>query len=67
MTITEFKYWLEGFEESFTDGHPSENQWRKIKERLNLAMTPKPVLRTPNLIGDKQPFIGDPNPFKAYL
>lgn len=39
MTFTEFKCWLEGFEEAFPtgyphDGSPSGEQWKKIKEKL---------------------------------
>lgn len=62
MTINEFKYWLEGYEESFENGRPSDLQWRKIKERLNEAMAVKPIAtrRTDNiLVGDKLPFVGD--------
>ena len=34
MTLSEFKYWLEGFEEAI-DGSPTAKQWKKIKQRMD--------------------------------
>lgn len=37
MTLNEFRFWLEGFEESFSGSYnnaPSREQWAKIKERI---------------------------------
>lgn len=34
MTLSEFKAWLEGFEEAMGDNPPSAEQWRTIKEKL---------------------------------
>lgn len=34
MTLSEFNFWLDGFNESFIDGAPSKAQWEKIKENL---------------------------------
>lgn len=59
MTINEFKYWLEGYEESFQNGRPSDLQWRKIKERLNEAMVIKPITRTSNEILVGKPLTPD--------
>ncbi len=33
MTMSEFKMWLEGFEESI-DGAPTKAQWKKITKKL---------------------------------
>jgi hypothetical protein len=33
MTLTEFKFWLEGFSEQISVS-PNANQWSRIKERL---------------------------------
>lgn len=35
MTLSEFKAWLEGYSESFENGHPDLAQWKKISEKLN--------------------------------
>lgn len=46
MTLTEFKYWLEGYEESFELQRPNAVQWKKIKEKLdNVAVVKPPVMR----------------------
>lgn len=41
MTFKEFRHWLEGFEEAFSGtyltGHPSKEQWEKIKAKLALV------------------------------
>lgn len=42
MTLTEFKYWLEGYEESFELQRPDAIQWRKIKQKLESVSTVKP-------------------------
>ncbi len=42
MTFSEFTYWLEGLEESFENGRPSDLQWKKIKEKLNSVVLVKP-------------------------
>lgn len=34
MTLSEFKAWLEGFEEAMGGNPPSADQWRTIKEKL---------------------------------
>jgi len=35
ITLSEFRHWLEGFEESFTHYPPNIEQWNKIKEKLS--------------------------------
>lgn len=51
MTFSEFKAWLEGFEESFFGAYPNSAQWDKIKEKLdtveNLSATPSGVPALP--------------------
>jgi len=45
MTLSEFKAWLEGYEESFVNG-PNTKQWDKIKEKLNsISLVKPPVTR----------------------
>lgn len=39
MTFNEFKAWLEGYEEAFENGRPSDLQWKRIKERLEGIQT----------------------------
>lgn len=34
MTLSEFKAWLEGFEEAMGGKPPSADQWKAIKEKL---------------------------------
>jgi hypothetical protein len=34
MTLNEFKAWLEGFSEAFTDGVPNADQWAKVQAKL---------------------------------
>ena len=34
MTLSEFKAWLEGFSEAFTDGIPNADQWAKVQAKL---------------------------------
>ena len=34
MTLSEFKAWLEGFEEAMGGNPPSAEQWRTIKDKL---------------------------------
>lgn len=34
MTVGEFRAWLEGYEHSFLDGAPDEDQWKLIKEKI---------------------------------
>lgn len=47
--LREFFAWLEGFEESFTGtygtGHPSKEQWGKIKAKLDFVRDPWRELR----------------------
>lgn len=33
MTLSEFKYWLEGFDEAVSEA-PTPAQWKRIKERI---------------------------------
>lgn len=40
MTINEFKAWLEGYEASFANGAPNDQQWETIKKKLSLVATP---------------------------
>ena len=42
MTISEFRAWLEGFEEAI-DGAPTQKQWKKIKQRLDSVRADAPV------------------------
>lgn len=35
MTLSEFKAWLDGYSESFSDGRPNADQWKKIQMKLN--------------------------------
>jgi hypothetical protein len=46
MTINEFKAWLEGFEESFTNGSPTPEQWKKIKTKFDKISIVKPIINT---------------------
>jgi len=34
MTLSEFKAWLEGYSEAFTDGVPNADQWAKVQAKL---------------------------------
>lgn len=46
MTFIEFKYWLEGYEESFEYDRPNHEQWKKIKQKLNdISVVKPPVMR----------------------
>lgn len=36
MTISEFKAWLDGFSASFKDGAPDAEQWKRIKQKLDM-------------------------------
>lgn len=36
MTISEFKFWLEGYSEAIGEC-PTTEQWTKIKEKLNMT------------------------------
>lgn len=43
MTIQEFRFWLEGYEELFQErGHPDKFRWAKIKEMLDKVVEPMP-------------------------
>lgn len=42
MTLSEFKAWLEGFEEAMGGNPPSSDQWRTIKEKLKRVEIVKP-------------------------
>ena len=48
MTLTEFKCWLEGYEESFENGRPSDLQWRKIKAKIDSVTIVKPPIMRDN-------------------
>ena len=43
MTLSEFKAWLEGFEEAMGGNPPSAEQWRTIKEKLKRVTTQEAV------------------------
>lgn len=40
MKVEEFKAWLEGFSESFTNNVPNKEQWDKIKNKINRIDNP---------------------------
>lgn len=49
MTISEFKAWLEGFEEAMGGNPPSAEQWKAIKARLTkVSEAPKVTYREPS-------------------
>lgn len=43
MTMSEFKAWLEGYEESFIEDAPSREQWAKIKSKLDEVKASPPA------------------------
>ena len=48
MSMSEFKMWLEGFEEAI-DGAPTKAQWKKIKVKLSEVMSDSyPVYPAPH-------------------
>lgn len=56
MTLNEFRYWLEGYEQVFKDcGHPDKYRWSKIKEQLDKVREPvtfTPYNNTPIPLGN---------------
>ncbi|WP_226623091.1 hypothetical protein [Brucella anthropi] len=67
MSFNEFKAWLEGYSEAFTDGAPTAEQWAKIVEKLSavqLVKTIEPAMRTSPTT--KFPDI-NPNPNRPYV
>jgi len=55
MTLSEFKAWLEGFEEG-VKGSPNQAQWKKIKERLEMVMESAPYTPQPIIIQRDLPY-----------
>ncbi len=46
MTVSEFKAWLEGFEEAMGGKPPSADQWKSVKAKLaRVSDTPKVAYR----------------------
>lgn len=43
MTLSEFKAWLEGFEEAMGGNPPSADQWKAIKAKLAKVELIKPT------------------------
>jgi hypothetical protein len=37
MTLSEFRYWLEGYSVAFADGVPNPDQWGEVQRRLALV------------------------------
>ncbi|WP_176074335.1 hypothetical protein [Brucella intermedia] len=67
MSFNEFKAWLEGYSEAFTDEAPTAEQWAKIVEKLStvqLVKTVEPALRT--FPTTKFPDV-NPNPHWPYV
>lgn len=50
MELSEFKAWLEGFEEAI-DGTPTPEQWGKIKSKLDEVRQPAPITRPDTFLG----------------
>lgn len=61
MTMNEFKFWLTGVEELQPDGwHPSEEQWKLIRNKIDSIVEPKvqqpaPVVQQPQFQPQLQP------------
>ena len=61
MTVSEFKFWLEGVEEMQSDGwSPDKRQWDRIREKINQLETTQatPVAQVPS-VAYREPV--DPN------
>ena len=43
MTVSEFKSWLEGFEEAMGGNPPTAEQWKAIKAKLAKVSDAKPL------------------------
>jgi hypothetical protein len=58
MTLSEFKYWLEGFSDNIKEA-PTPEQWEKIKQKLEQVKTYVPL----NLPASPPLY---PDPFRKY-
>ena len=48
MTLSEFKFWLQGFEMALKSVHPNAEEWAAIKEKLYEIEEPvQPLLNPP--------------------
>ncbi|WP_312405273.1 hypothetical protein [Rhizobium sp.] len=59
MTVSEFKAWLEGFEEAMGGNPPSAEQWKSIKAKLAKVNDRPPVaVREPRATWMSGPLVG---------